>query len=248
MTRITDRRLHRTDHPKVAGKYRLRNCVGRRSMNNSELLIYQAPDGQIKIDVRLEEETVWLTQVHMAQLFGKSKKTISEHIRNIFTEGELDKNMVVRKFRTTTRHGAIKGKTQSKDVQFYTCNMGEHKTGEHAGSPLREPPQRKKRRTIRLRGYDYSQAGAYFVTICTQNRECFFGDIVNGEMVLNASGECVADKWQWLGHHHDFVELDEWVIMPNHMHGIIVIVDDGRGGSRTAPTRLRNCPRTRHRL
>jgi len=102
---------------------------------------------------------------------------------------------------------------------------------------VREPPQRKKRRTIRLRGYDYSQAGAYFVTICTQNRECFFGDIVNGEMRLNSSGECVADKWQWLGHHHDFVELDEWVIMPNHMHGIIVIVDDCRGGSRTAPTR-----------
>lgn len=92
-------------------------------MNNSELLIYQEPDGQIKIDVRLEDETVWLTQAHMAQLFGKSKKTISEHIRNILTEGELDESMVVRKFRTTTRHGAIKGKTQSKDVQFYNLDV-----------------------------------------------------------------------------------------------------------------------------
>ena len=73
-------------------------------MNNSELLIYQAPDGQIKIDVRLEEETVWLTQAHMAELFGKSKKTISEHIRNIFKEGELDEKVVVRKFRTTTMY------------------------------------------------------------------------------------------------------------------------------------------------
>ncbi len=59
-------------------------------------------------------KTVWLTQEHMAELFGKSKKTISEHIRNIFHEGELDESMVVRKFRTTTRHGAIEGKTQKK--------------------------------------------------------------------------------------------------------------------------------------
>ncbi|MBN2793055.1 MAG: virulence RhuM family protein [Desulfuromonadales bacterium] len=92
-------------------------------MNNSELLIYQDSDGKIKIDVRLEDETVWLTQEHMAQLFGKSKKTISEHIRNIFSEGELDKQVVVRKFRTTTRHGAMPDKTQSRDVQFYNLDV-----------------------------------------------------------------------------------------------------------------------------
>ena len=86
-------------------------------MNNSELLIYQAPDVRIKIDVRLEDETVWLTQTHMAELFGKSKKTI-----NIFNEGDLDESAVVRNFRTITRHGAIEGKTQSKDVQYY--NLG----------------------------------------------------------------------------------------------------------------------------
>ncbi len=83
-------------------------------MSNSELLIYKAADGQVKVDVRLEDETVWLTQAHMAQLFAKSKKTISEHIRNIFNEGELDESMVVRKFRTTTRHGAIKEKNAVK--------------------------------------------------------------------------------------------------------------------------------------
>ncbi len=71
-------------------------------MNDSELLIYQDSDGKIKIDVRLEDETVWLTQEHMAQLFGKSKKTISEHICNIFHEEELDEKVVVRNFRTTT--------------------------------------------------------------------------------------------------------------------------------------------------
>lgn len=91
--------------------------------NNSDLLIYQAPDGRIKIDVRLDDETVWLTQAHMAELFGKSKKTISEHIRNIFNEGELDEIVVVRNFRTTTRHGAIEGKTQSKDVQYYNLDV-----------------------------------------------------------------------------------------------------------------------------
>ena len=66
--------------------------------NNSELLIYQAPDGQIKIDVRLEDETVWLTQDHMAQLFGKAKSTINEHIKNIFAEGELAESKVIKKF------------------------------------------------------------------------------------------------------------------------------------------------------
>ena len=89
----------------------------------SDLLIYQAADGTIKIDVRLEDETVWLTQDDMARLFAKSKKTISEHIRNIFDEGELDEQVVVRKFRTTTRHGAIEGKTQSKEVNFYCLDV-----------------------------------------------------------------------------------------------------------------------------
>ena len=92
-------------------------------MSNSEILIYQAADGHVKVDVRLEDETVWLTQSHMAGMFGKSKKTISEHIRNIFNEGELEENVVVRKFRTTTRHGAIKGKTQSKDVRYYNLDV-----------------------------------------------------------------------------------------------------------------------------
>jgi hypothetical protein len=72
---------------------------------NSDILIYQNQDGNIKIDVRMEEETVWLTQGQMGQLFGKDKRTISEHISNIFSEGELDENSVVRKFRTTAADG-----------------------------------------------------------------------------------------------------------------------------------------------
>ncbi len=89
----------------------------------SDILIYQSHDGNIKIDVRLQEETVWLTQAQMGQLFGKDKRTISEHIRNIFNEGELDKNMVVRNFRTTTQHGAIPGKTQEHEVKSYNLDV-----------------------------------------------------------------------------------------------------------------------------
>jgi hypothetical protein len=90
---------------------------------NSEILIYQNPDGDIKIDVRLEEETVWLTQVQMATLFGKAKSTINEHIKNVFAEGELDEKVVVRKFRITTQHGAIAGKTQEVEVFSYNLDV-----------------------------------------------------------------------------------------------------------------------------
>lgn len=71
----------------------------------SEILIYQNPDGNIKIDVRLQEETVWLTQAQMGQLFGKDKRTVSKHISNIFSEGELEKSSTVRKFRTVQTEG-----------------------------------------------------------------------------------------------------------------------------------------------
>lgn len=92
-------------------------------MNNSEILIYQNSEGNIKIDVRLEEESVWLTQSQMGQLFGKDKRTISEHIGNVFKEGELDEKVVVRKFRTTTQHGAIAGKTQESEVKIYNLDV-----------------------------------------------------------------------------------------------------------------------------
>jgi hypothetical protein len=78
------------------------------------LIVYQAEDGRIRLDVSLENETVWLTQEQMGILFGKTKQTISEHIRNIFDEKELDEKVVVRKFLTTTRHGALLGKTQNQ--------------------------------------------------------------------------------------------------------------------------------------
>jgi len=72
---------------------------------NSELILYQSDDGQTKIQTRLEDETVWLTQAQLIELFGKAKSTISEHIKNIFEEGELDEHSVVRNFRTTAADG-----------------------------------------------------------------------------------------------------------------------------------------------
>jgi hypothetical protein len=92
-------------------------------MNQGEVLIYQNQDGNITIDVRLEEETVWLTQDQMAQLFGKARNTITEHIGNVFKEGELEEKVVSRKFRHTTAHGAIEGKTQEKEVTLYNLDV-----------------------------------------------------------------------------------------------------------------------------
>jgi REP element-mobilizing transposase RayT len=84
--------------------------------------------------------------------------------------------------------------------------------------------QKYNRRSIRLNDYDYSQAGAYFITICTQNRDCLFGNIVNGEMVLNDAGKMAQKIWEGLADYYRRVKLDAWVIMPNHVHGIINIV------------------------
>jgi hypothetical protein len=92
-------------------------------MNTGEILIYQNQEGNIKIDVRLEEETVWLTQAQIATLFGKGRTTITEHIQNVFKEGELDEKVVCRDFRHTTQHGAIEGKTQEKEVKYYNLDV-----------------------------------------------------------------------------------------------------------------------------
>ena len=90
---------------------------------NSEIIIYQNTDGDIKVEVRLEEETVWLTQEQMAKLFGKARTTITEHIQNVFKEGELDEKVVCRNFRHTTHHGAIQGKTQETEVTYYNLDV-----------------------------------------------------------------------------------------------------------------------------
>ncbi|MDX2248154.1 MAG: RhuM family protein [Bacteroidia bacterium] len=89
----------------------------------SQIEIYTAKDGTTQINVQFEQDTVWLTQGQMGQLFDKNKRTISEHIRNIFKEGELEEKVVVREFRTTTQHGAIAGKTQTSSVKLYNLDV-----------------------------------------------------------------------------------------------------------------------------
>ena len=93
------------------------------ALPNSEIIIYQNIDGNIKIDVRLEDETVWLTQEKTAMLFGKARTIITEHIQNVFKEGELDEKVVCRNFRHTTQHGAIQGNTQDTTVKYYNLDV-----------------------------------------------------------------------------------------------------------------------------
>ncbi|MCP9448186.1 MAG: hypothetical protein NNA22_11550, partial [Nitrospira sp.] len=95
--------------------------------------------------------------------------------------------------------------------------------------------RRSTRRSIRLKGYDYSQTGAYFITAVTQDRVCLFGEVVDGEMRVNKFGEIARHCWFDIPAHFPHAELDAFVVMPNHVHGIIVIVD-GRGTACRAPT------------
>jgi hypothetical protein len=81
-----------------------------------EVVLYEAPDGQIRLDVRLEQDTVWLTQAQMAELFGKNVRTVSEHIRNVFNERELDDSSVIWNFRITARYGRV------YETQFYNLD------------------------------------------------------------------------------------------------------------------------------
>lgn len=81
----------------------------------------------------------------------------------------------------------------------------------------------KTRKSMRLKGYDYSKPEYYFITVCTQNKKCLFGDIRNRQMVLNDAGRMIEKVWNELPEHYHHVELDAFVIMPNHFHGIIVL-------------------------
>ena len=92
---------------------------------------------------------------------------------------------------------------------------------------MRFDPNTHHRRSIRLKGYNYSQSGAYFFTLCTRDRECLFGEIVDGQMRTSLFGETVQACWDDLPRHYPHIELDVFVIMPNHVHGIILITNVG---------------------
>ncbi len=92
-------------------------------------------------------------------------------------------------------------------------------------------PERHRRRSTRLRGYDYSRSGAYYVTICTWNRECIFGEIIADMMVLNEIGIIVDEEWRKSSLIRKEIELDDYVIMPNHLHGIVMIANKSNVGA-----------------
>ncbi|GAB4410261.1 MAG: transposase [Anaerolineales bacterium] len=92
-------------------------------------------------------------------------------------------------------------------------------------------PGRHHRRSIRLKGYDYSERGAYFITVCIQNREPLLGEIVGEELRLNDAGRMVEEEWLRVASQFPFVETDAYVVMPNHFHGILFIVGENAGAN-----------------
>ncbi|MDH3324943.1 MAG: virulence RhuM family protein, partial [Candidatus Peregrinibacteria bacterium] len=88
----------------------------------TEFLLYTTPNGDVKVEIFFRDENVWLTQKRMAELFGKGRSTITEHLQKIFAEGELEESMVCREFRHTTEHGAIPGKTQESVTKYYNLD------------------------------------------------------------------------------------------------------------------------------
>ena len=107
-------------------------------------------------------------------------------------------------------------------------------------------PEIHHRRSTRLSDYDYAQPGAYFITICTQGRICLFGDVKDGEILLNPLGRIAKECWMSLPQHFNRVSLDLVVVMPNHVHGIVRIAEDGRSRSRGTACRAPTMERFSH--
>ncbi len=93
-------------------------------------------------------------------------------------------------------------------------------------------PEKRHRRSIRLRDYDYSRAGAYFITVCTKGQELLFGEVNDGEVELNEFGRMAAEEWLNSARIRIEIELDAWIVMPNHIHGIVIIVNKRCRGDR----------------
>src|SRR3972149_9706 len=100
---------------------------------------------------------------------------------------------------------------------------------------MRYDPTKHHRRSIRMSGYDYAEEGAYFVTVVTHQRECLFGGIADGEMRIDRYGEVVRDEWLRSVQIRREIDLDVFVVMPNHLHGIVVIRDVGAHGRAPLP-------------
>ena len=174
---------------------------------NNEIIFYSTPNGDKKVEVLFQDENFWLTQKALAGLFDVKVPAVSKHLKNIFESGELVADSVISILETVRQEGKTK---------YYN-------------------PDIHHRRSIRLKGYDYSQAGAYFVTICAQNRECLFGEISDKEMILNDPGRMVKRWYRKLENKFADIVCDQCAIMPNHAH---FVIQTGVGAD------LRVCPDT----
>ena len=90
---------------------------------------------------------------------------------------------------------------------------------------------KKHKKSNRLHGYNYSQPGVYYITICTKHRKHYFGDIHNGIMCVNRLGAIAWRQWEWLGQQYNHIRLHAYVVMPNHIHGILEIIDQTSVGT-----------------
>ena len=90
---------------------------------------------------------------------------------------------------------------------------------------MKYKPKKHHRKSVRLKGYDYTLPGAYFITICVHNRECLLGEIKNGKAILNTFLRIVEYRWNNIPKHFKHARLDKFVVMPNHIHGILILLD-----------------------
>jgi len=89
-------------------------------------------------------------------------------------------------------------------------------------------PDQHRRRSLRLKGFDYSRPGAYYLTVCVQNRDCLFGNCANGLVELNSAGKMIQEVWEEIPKYYPGVGIDQFVVMPNHAHGIITLSADSK--------------------
>ena len=163
-------------------------------MNESSIILYQSEDGITKIETRLYDETVWLTQMQIADLFQKGRSTITEHLKNIFDESELEENVVCRKFRLTTSHGAIEGKIQEKEVKHYNLDViisVGYRVKSHQGTKFRQWATARLKEYI-VKGFTMNddllkQAGGgnYFDELLARIRDIRFSEKVFWRKVLD---------------------------------------------------------------
>ena len=115
-------------------------------MNNIQFIIYNSADKNISVNTAIKDESIWLSQKALADLFGVNKSTISRHLKNIFEENELDEKVVVAKIATITQHGALPNKTQTKDVLYYNLDVktvARYNKNELSRGVLHKPDRKK---------------------------------------------------------------------------------------------------------